>query len=125
MAGLVPFNRKKADLVSTGFEDFYNLLDDFYTDDWGVRKSLSINTFKLDVKEEENNYIIEAELPGIKKEEIHVALDEGKLVITVSRDEKVEEEKKNYIHRERRCTSMRRSIYLTDSVAEGIKAKLE
>lgn len=125
MAGMVPFNRRKNELASTGFEDFYNMLDDFFTDGWPGRRSLATDTFKLDVKEEEKNYTIEAELPGVKKEEINISLDDGRLLISVTRDEKNEEEKKGYVHRERRYSSMQRSIILPDADSEGIKAKLD
>ncbi|KXG42684.1 hypothetical protein [Tepidibacillus decaturensis] len=60
MAGLVPFNRKKTDLLSTGFADFYNMLDDFFTDGWPVRRSLAGDTFKVDVQEDDKNYFVVA-----------------------------------------------------------------
>ncbi|KOA18643.1 hypothetical protein CLHOM_29270 [Clostridium homopropionicum DSM 5847] len=71
MAGLVPFNKKKGDLLNTGFKDFYNMLDDFFTDNWPSRRSLERDTFKVDVQEKDNEYLIEAELPGVKKEEVN------------------------------------------------------
>jgi len=125
MAGLVPFNRKKADLSTTGFEDFYNMLDDFFTDGWPVKRSLSGDTFKVDVSEDEKNYYVDADLPGINKEELNVSLDEGRLTISVKRNENTEEKKPNYIHRERRCCSMQRSIFLSEAEPAGIKAKLD
>jgi len=125
MAGLVPFNRKNTELFNTGFKDFYNMLDDFFADSWPIRRSLAGDTFKLDVRENEKEYIIEAELPGIKKDEINVAINEGRLIISVKREEKLEDEGKNYIHKERRYASMTRNIFLADASDEGIKAKLE
>lgn len=50
MAGLVPFNRNKLSVRPTGgFEDFYNMLDDFFSDRWFPRRSLAADTFKVDV----------------------------------------------------------------------------
>ena len=69
--------------------------------------------------------MVEAELPGIKREEIYVDFIEGQLIISVKKEDKIDEEKKNYIHKERRSSSMRRSLYLDDAKAEGIKAKLD
>jgi HSP20 family protein len=123
MAGLVPFNRKSS-LSKSGFGDFYNMLDDFFSNAWPSR-SFWGDTFKLDVKETDKNYSVEAELPGVKKDEINIDLDEGTLTISVSRDENIDEEKENYIHRERRFCSMRRSVYLEDAMDEGITAKLD
>lgn len=125
MAGLVPFNRKTPSLLSTGFEDFYNMLDDFFSDNWSSRKSFDRDTFKINVLQNDTEYLIEAELPGVTKEEIDVDLNDGRLNISVKREEKINEEKKNYIHRESRFASMSRSVYLADADAKGIKAKLD
>ncbi|MHB1314070.1 MAG: Hsp20/alpha crystallin family protein [Christensenellales bacterium] len=125
MAGLVPFNTNQNTSLSTGFDDFYNMLDDFFADNWPFRRSLTADTFKVDVQENENEYIVEAELPGVKKEEVSVAMEDGKLRILVSREEKSEEKGKNYLHKERRFSSMARHIYLVDANSAGIKGKLE
>lgn len=125
MAVLVPFNKRKTELSPSNMDFFNNMLDDFFTDGWPARRNLTCDTFKVDVREDEKNYIIEAELPGVKKDEIGISLDDGKLNISVTRTEKVEEEKKNYLHRERRFSSMQRSIYLVEADSAGIKAKLD
>ena len=125
MTGLVPFNRKRADLLSTGFDDFQNMLDDFFTDGWPSRRNLAGDTFKIDVQEQEKEYVIEAEIPGVQKNEINIALEEGRLRIAVNKEEKIEEKEKNYIHRERRYSSMQRNIILADADENGIKARLE
>lgn len=126
MAGLIPFNKRNNDLKQHGFEDFYNMLDDFFNDTWpSSGRSLLGDTFKVDVRDCENEYMIEAELPGIKKEEISLDLNEGKLTVSVKREESIEKSEKNYIHKERRYGSMQRSIYLADADSEGITARLE
>ena len=125
MAGLIPFNRKYSAVLPTGFEDVYNMLDDFFSDGAGLKRNLARDTFKIDVEETPEAFKIQAELPGVKKEEIDLSLNDGKLSIAVKREENTEEEKKNYIHKERRATSMVRNIYLGDAKTEGIKAKLE
>lgn len=125
MTGLVPFNRKNTGLRNTGFGDFYNMLDDFFSDSWSPSRSLERDTFKINVQQNDTEYLIEAELPGISKEEIKLDLNDGRLSISVQREEKINEEKKNYIHRESRFSSMSRSIYLEDADSKGIKAKLD
>lgn len=124
MSSLIPFNRKKQDLLSSGFDDFHNMIDDFFVDGWPLRRSLASDTFKIDVQDNQNEYIIEAELPGVKKEEIEVSLEDGKLNISFKKEESKEEKEKNYIHRERRFSSMARTIFLQDSSEEDISAKL-
>lgn len=125
MAGLVPFNRRRADILSTGFDSFQNMLDDFFTDGWPLKRSLMGDTFKVDVQDNTTEYLIEAELPGAKKEDISISLNDGRLNISVNKDETTEEKNKNYIHRERRYSSMSRNILLGDADASGIKAKLD
>lgn len=126
MAGLVPFNKKNKEIsTNTGFEDFYNVLDDYFSNDWPFKRTLTHDTFKVDVEDNGNEYLIEAEVPGIDKKDINVELNDGKLMISITRDENSESKKKNFIHRERRYSSMSRSIYLEDAKPDGIKAKLE
>ena len=97
----------------------------FFANDWPFKRSLAGDTFKLDVQENEKEYLVEAELPGVDKDEISLSLVEGRLQISINKEERVEEDNKNYIHRERRYSSMCRNIYLADSDSENIKAKLD
>lgn len=124
MSNLIPFNKKHPDLISTGFYDFQNMLDDFFAESWPMRRNLAGDTFKIDVQETETEYVVDAELPGVQKDQIDVSLDEGRLTITANKEENIEEKDKNYIHRERRYSSMSRSVFLADPVADNIKAKL-
>ena len=101
------------------------MLDDFFSDSWSPRRSLERDTFKINVQQNDGEYLVEAELSGVNKDEIDLDLNDGRLTISVKREEKINEEKKNYIHRESRYSSMSRSIYLADADAKGIKAKLD
>ena len=83
-----------------------------------------VDNFKLDVKEADKEYCVEAEMPGIKKEEISISLDDEMLTIAVKKEKEVKEERKNYIHQERNVSSMERSVYLEGAKLEGIQAKL-
>ena len=125
MAGLIPFNRKQNDLMNIGFDDFSNMLDDFFTGSWPVQRSLAADTFKIDIQDNDTEYMIEAELPGVKKEDVEITLNEGRLNLSVKKEEISENESKKYIHRERRHAQMSRSILLADANDEGIQAKLE
>jgi len=130
MAGLIPFNHSKnTGLARTGagFEDFYNMLDDFFSDSFlsSPSRSLTRDTFKLDIEEKDNEYLIEAELPGIKKDEIDLSIDDDNLCISVNRVEEANKDGKNYIHRERRANSMSRRVRLAGAKLDEIKAKLD
>ena len=125
MSGLIPFNRKRNDLMNIGFDDFSNMLDDFFTGSWPIQRSLAGDTFKIDIQDNDTEYTIEAELPGVKKEDVEIALNDGRLNISVKKEEVSENKSKKYIHRERKYAQMSRSILLADADDEGIKAKLE
>ena len=125
MTGLIPFNMRYAALPR-GFEGFRDMLDDFFTDGSGLRRSRGGDTFKLDVEETPEAFRIQAELPGVNKDEIGLELNDGFLTISVKKEKVEEETKKNYLHRERRLTSMSRKVHLAEIVrGDGVKARLE
>lgn len=124
MSRLVPFNRRNG-ITNNGIGGFYNMIDDFFNDNMPFIRGFSNETFKVDVQEKGDEYIVEAELPGVNKEQIALDLNDGRLNISVNREEEIKEENKNYIHRERRYRSMSRSIYLDHVKSENIKAKLD
>lgn len=100
------------------------MLDNFFTENWLPRRFFVHDTFKVDVEVTDKKYLVLAELPGIQKNEIGLRFDNGRLIISVNREQRVNEEKK-YLHHERHFTSMTRNIYLADAKADGIKAKLK
>ena len=112
MAGLIPFNRNKSALDSN-FSDFYNVIDDFFSDVWPSR-ALKQDTFKIDVEDKEKEYVVEAELAGFNKDDIELSINENRLCISVEKNETEEKKEGKYLHRERRYGSMSRSIYLSD-----------
>ena len=87
MSGLIPFNRKRNDLMNIGFDDFSNMLDDFFTGSWPIRRSLAGDTFKIDIQDNDTEYTIEAELPGVKKEDVEITLNDGRLNLSVKKEE--------------------------------------
>lgn len=126
MFGLTPFNRNNVQRTNNNeFENFYSMVDNFFNDSFFPMRNLRNDTFKIDVRDNMNEYLIEAEMPGVKKEDIKIDYNEGRLMIAVHRDEQVEEERNNYIHRERRLASMQRGVYLKNVKPDGITAKLE
>lgn len=116
MRELKPFNQ--------GEKGFSNMLEDFFSGNRLSYKDFLQDTFKIDVEETPTEYQITADLPGIKKEEITLDINEERLTIAVRREEKSEEQKKEYIHRERKSSSMSRSIYLDGADSDKVTAKL-
>ena len=82
---------------------------------------------KTDVKETEAGYEVDVDLPGFKKEEIHLDLDKGYLTISTEKAlENKEENKGRVIRQERYSGTMSRSFYVGSYVTEeDIKAKYE
>ena len=88
----------------------------------------SRNMMKTDVRETENSYELDIDLPGFKKDEITIQLDNGYLSISAAKGLDKDEEKKNskYIRRERYAGAMSRTFYVGDNLTQqDIKAKFE
>ena len=82
------------------------------------------STFALDVRTDENGYVVEVDLPGVSKEDVKIELLDDQMTISVDKNTENVEEKSGYVRRERREIASKRMIMLPDSDAEGIEAKL-
>ena len=82
------------------------------------------NIMKTDVREHEEGYEIDIDLPGFKKEEINLELLNGYLTVSAAKGvDKTEEKKGKLIRQERFAGAMQRSFYVGDSLTEeDIKA---
>ena len=114
---------RKTSALQGQFKDLYGMMDDFFTEN--INFSANTN-FKVDVRELEDSYLVEAELPGFKKDEIKISFKNGELTIDAEKREETEEtsKDKNYVHREMRYSSMSRTLYFENVEKEGLKAKL-
>ena len=87
------------------------------------------NLMKTDIKEMEDGYELEMDLPGFKKEEISISLEDGNLTIQAAKGlDEDEKEKKTgrYIRRERYAGACSRSFYVGEGVTEeDIKAEFK
>ena len=112
--------------------------ENLFNDDWmdfsfpDVDKVLygkhAKNVMKTDVKETDNSYEVDIDLPGFKKDEIKVQLKDGYLTLSAAKglDKDAKDKEGNYIRRERYAGSMSRSFYVGDGVKEeDIHAKYE
>lgn len=126
MLGLTPLTRTGIQKRNAGdVFDLFNIFDDLLNDGQYLNKPSRIANFRVDLKDENGHYVVEAELPGFKKEEVSLDYEEGRLIISAKRNEETTEEKDNYLHRERKLCSMQRAIYLKDVKSEEIDATLE
>lgn len=126
MFGLTPngSNRKRGELVRRN--DFFNvrsMFDDFFGDSFLPSFFASSNPIKADIRETDKEYIIDAEIPGAKKEDIKIELRDDMLTIALEHDEQVNEERENYIRKERRYGSCSRSFYIENVKNDKVEAK--
>ena len=84
------------------------------------------NLMRTDVHESEDGYEMNVDLPGFKKEDIHVDLKEGYLTVSAEKNlEKEEKQEKKVIRSERYVGSMSRSFYVGDVQPESVKCRYE
>ena len=116
-----------------------NLFDDDwmnfpFTDEafWGKKNPLygkhAQNMMKTDIRETDNSYELDVDLPGFKKDEINVQLKDGYLTLTAAKglDKDSQDKKGNYIRKERYAGTMSRSFYVGEAVnEEDVHAKYE
>ena len=85
------------------------------------------NMMKTDVRETDNSYELDIDLPGFKKEEVNVELNNGYLTIEAAKslDKDDTDKQGRYIRQERYAGSMSRSFYVGDVKPEDVKARYE
>lgn len=125
MFGLTPYNRRNSGVQRRNGFDIDSWFDNFFNDSFFPFAYGNNTGIKVDIKENDKDYVVEAELPGVNKDEINVELRDDRLTIMVQRDESKEEERDNYIRRERRNSSMSRSFYVSGVKPEDVKAKFD
>ena len=109
-----------------------NIFGEDLFDDWMMdfpfRGNGSANLMRTDVKETDNSYELDMDMPGFDKGDIKAELKNGYLTISASSNRNNDEKDKDgkYIRRERYTGSCSRSFYVGDDVKqEDIKAKFE
>mgnify|MGYP001623157173 FL=1 len=106
-----------------------NLFDDFFREPFfNTGKIRTVEKMNTDIKEYNDRYEIEMDLPGFAKEDVQAELKNGYLTIragrTASNDEKAHDHR--YIRKERYTGHYQRSFYVGDAITqEDIKAKFK
>ena len=82
------------------------------------------SAFSVDVKDEDDKFVLEADLPGVKREGVNIDLNDGVLTISAEwTSEKKEEKGKDYIVNERRSGRASRSFTLENVKEDEISAE--
>ncbi len=111
MFDLIPFEHRNHNLFNP-FADFDRFFDDLAKE----------SPCKTDILDKGDHYLVRAELPGFKKEDIHLDVNGDCLTISASHQEESKEEKDRFIRRERRYGSMSRSFDISGVEADKIEA---
>ena len=115
MFGMLPFERGNDNTFDTFDRFMHNFFDNSNT---------TLPAFRTDIRDAGDKFILEAELPGFDKEDIHLDLKDGILTIAAEHKENADQkdDKGNYIRRERRYGSFSRSFDVTGIDENGITA---
>ena len=116
MNGLIRYTRPNA------LFDWNKTLDNFFTDTpvWRGR------TPAVDVRENENEFLLEVELPGLTENDIELKVEENLMTLSSKQEENGEEKKFDYVIQERRSTEFNRSFVLPKDVdRDKIKAEFK
>ena len=118
-------NGSSNSLVPRGFEGLWP--SDFFSDFFGSSSLPSFNTgMKTDIRETDDNFIIDIEVPGLRKEDVDISLNDNVLTVSAKIDEQNEEKRDGrYLRRERRSGLYRRSFVVDNVKCDEIEAKMD
>ncbi len=120
MANLIPYRYRRS--LATRPDSL--LSDDFFRSFFAPFATDSFSGgFKVDVRDMGDKYLLEADLPGLKRDQIKIDVDDGILTIRAEMDESRNEEKDNYVMCERRYGRMQRSFNVSGVNESGISAE--
>ncbi len=115
------YNKPSNELLSKRFSD---IMDEFFNDAVTARRDNFVPS--IDISETEDQFLISAELPGMKKDDINISLENSRLSISGERSFKNEEKGKKFHRVETQYGSFERSFQLPDNVdQESIQATYE
>ena len=117
---LVPYARKNHTVSNFNpFHDFDELERAFFSDN-------ALGEFKTDIQEDGDNFVLEADLPGFKKDEIQVHLENGYLTVSAEKHADKQAGKGKYLRQERYSGTVSRTFYVGDALKpDDVKAKYE
>ncbi|MEC0108575.1 Hsp20/alpha crystallin family protein [Paenibacillus taichungensis] len=123
MFDLIPFRKRNEDLFGHMLKSFNDMVESPFLSPFGT----GVQSFRTDIREEENKYVVEAELPGIAKEDIDIQVEGNELIIRAKRNEMTEQkdDTNRIIRQERRSGEFIRRFYVEHIDEENIKARLE
>ena len=123
MFDLKPYERKNNVTSYNPFRDMEAFERNFFSNPFGFFDSRALSEFKTDITDNGKEYVLEADLPGFRKEDISLTVKED--VLTVAAHREKEQQAGQYVCRERRAGDVRRSFDVSAIEQEGIRAAFE
>ncbi len=117
MFELIPFGARRVNVY-----DPFRALDEMERNFFGNEHHSVVSAFRTDVVDTGDAYKLDAELPGFKKEDIKIDVENDVLTISVERKLDEEEKKQNFVKRERFYGSYSRSFDVSGIEVDGIQA---
>jgi len=117
MFGLTPY---RSNYYVSAYDPFKEM-EEFERRFFGQRTP----TMKTDIRETENAYILESDLPGFSREDIHAEIKDGYLTIRAEHKSENEDKNESYLRRERSYGSFSRTFDLDGIDAEAITASFK
>jgi HSP20 family protein len=105
--------------IGKTLDDFDRYMESFFGESPLAPAGRSLSWPAVDIRETEEAYVLEAELPGYDEKSVEVHLDGGILSIESKKAEHSEKKEENYIIRERRSSSFNRSFKLPENADPG------
>ncbi len=120
-------NLAKWDNFDDNFATLPTIFEDFFgRNNFGKNLSVGINVPAVNIKEEDDKFVVTLAVPGLKKEDCKIKIENGMLTISSSKKDERKEEKGKYSRYEYNYNSFSRSFSVPDNVStEDVKAKYE
>ena len=118
MFEMMPFSRSRG-------VDLYHPFRDLEELERSMFSGSGLTAFRTDIRDTGDAYLLEADLPGMHKEDIHIDIDGDRMTISAERSASNEQEKDGYIRCERSYGSFSRSFDISGIRADQISASYE
>ena len=119
MFELIPFDRRGS---RVSVYDPFRMFDEMERSLFNGGSNSALASFRTDVTDTGDAFVLDAELPGFKKEDIKIDIENDCLTISAERKVENKDEKDNYIKRERLYGSFSRSFDVSGINVDGIEA---
>ena len=128
MFGLTPYRKNQNGVTYDPFREMRDVERRLFGDPFdGFFSGRELATFRTDVRDQGDKYLVECDLPGFAKEDIHLDIEGDTLTIKAERHSEYEDKEKQegYLRCERTFGEYSRSFDVSEIERDGIKAKLD